>query len=63
MSGSEEASVFRRFYRIPCVGFSPFGWECGLVHYCLLENCGAMASTAVSAFACVDYIETNPSTH
>ena len=37
---SKEASFFRRFYRIPYVGFSPFGWERGLVYYCLLENCG-----------------------
>ena len=41
--GYNEASFFRRFYRIPCVGFSPFGWERGLVYYCLLENCGATA--------------------
>ena len=41
--GSKEASFFRRFYQIPCVGFSPFGWELGLVYYCLLENCGATA--------------------
>ena len=46
--GSEEASFFRRLYRIPCVGFSPFGWEHGLVYYYLLENCGATASTAVT---------------
>ena len=38
--GSKEESFFRRFYRIPCVGFSPFGWERELVYYCLLENCG-----------------------
>ena len=31
MSGSKEAGLFRRFHRIPCVGFSPFGWELGLV--------------------------------
>ena len=37
--GSKEASFFRRFYRIPFVGFSPFGWERGLVYYCLLEIC------------------------
>ena len=43
MPGSKEASFFRRFYRIPCVGFSLFGWERGLVYYCLLENCGATA--------------------
>ena len=40
VSGSKEDSFFRRFYRIPCVGFSPFGWERGLVYYYLLENCG-----------------------
>ena len=33
--GSKEASFFRRFYRIPCVGFSPFDWERGLVYYLL----------------------------
>ena len=38
--GSKEDSFFRRFYRIPCVGYSPFGWERELVYYCLLENCG-----------------------
>ena len=38
--GSKEDSFFRRFYRIPCVGFSLFGWERGLVYYGLLENCG-----------------------
>ena len=38
--GSEEASFFRKFYRIPWVGFSPFCWERGLVYYCLHENCG-----------------------
>ena len=32
--GSKEASFFHRFYRIPCVGFSPFGWERELVYYC-----------------------------
>ena len=63
MPGSKEASFFRRFYRIPGVDFLLFGWERGLlVHYCILENCGAAASTTVSALACVDYIETNPTT-
>ena len=38
--GSKATSFFRTFYRIPCVGFSPFGWERELVYYCLLENCG-----------------------
>ena len=32
---SKEASFFHRFYRILCAGFSPFGWERGLVYYCL----------------------------
>ena len=41
MPGSKEATSFRRFYRIPYVGFSPYGWERGLVYYCRLENCGA----------------------
>ena len=35
--GSKEDSFFRRFYRIPCVGFYLFGWEHGLVYYYLLE--------------------------
>ena len=51
MPGSKEAIFYRGF---PCVEFSPFGGERGLVYYCLLENCGASASTVVSAFACVD---------
>ena len=64
MPGSKEASFFRRFYRIPFVSFLLFGCERGLlIHYCVLENCGAAASTTVSALACVDYIETNPTTH
>ena len=63
MPGSKETSFFRRFYRIPCVGFSPFGWERGLNYYCLLENHRATVPTSVSAFACyVDYIEANPTT-
>ena len=31
------ASFFRRFYRVPCVGFSPFSWERGLVYYACLK--------------------------
>ena len=27
ITGSKEDCFFRRVYRIPCVGFSPFGWE------------------------------------
>ena len=56
--GSKEAKLFGRFYRIPCVGFSPFGMERGLIYYyCLLEIYGATAF-ALSAFTYVDYIET-----
>ena len=52
--GSKEGSFFGRFcWILPSVG---------LVYYCLLGNCGTTASTSVSAFACVDYIETNPTT-
>ena len=30
--GSTEGNFFSRFYRIPCVAFSPFSWERGLVY-------------------------------
>ena len=63
MSGSKEANLCRRFYRILCVEFSPFGGEHGLVYCCPLDNCGVTASTPVSAFACEEYNETNPTTH
>ena len=43
MPGPKEASFFRRFYQIPCVGFSPFRWKRGLDYYCLIEHCGATA--------------------
>ena len=61
-NGFKEDSFFRKSYRIPSVGFSPYGWERGLVFYCLLENWNSF-STSVPAFVCVDYIETNPTTH
>ena len=43
LPGSNEDILFHIFYRIPCVAFSPFSWECGLVYYYLLGNCGATA--------------------
>ena len=64
MVGSKETNFFQRFYCLPCVGFSRFHGERGLVCYCPLENYGAAVAccTAVSAFAFVDSIEINPTT-
>ena len=43
MPGSKQAYLFRRFYRILYLYFSPFVGQRGLVYNCLLENCGVTA--------------------
>lgn len=53
MLQAERISIL---YRIPWVGIYFFSGECRLVYYCFLES--FRNKSAVSAFACINYIET-----